>query len=155
VFEALALALLDIAAIPPAIICCLACWRLPAVFSNSGSKHSAIWTAAGNALVDLLLLPAAFVHLIFPWRIPSVFARIVADRDRVAILTSAAQGFIDLPFALLALVCCVSVIQTHGMFVEVSATRHSLDHKLPPPCSHSARSCGARLTPTRPCAIAS
>ena len=120
VFEALGLALLDIASIPPALICCVALWRLPAVFSISGSKHSAIWSAAGNALVDFLLLPAALVHVLFPWRIPSALRSIVADRNRVTMLSSAAHGFIDLPFMLMALICSVSLIQTYGMVGDVS-----------------------------------
>jgi len=151
-FEAFALALLDIAATPPALVCCVAFWRLPAVFSSSGSgsKHSAIWSAAGNALVDLLLLPAAFVHVLFPWRIPSVFRAIVDDHNRVTMLTSATHGFIDLSFMLLALICCISLIQTHGMVGDVSTLQLAHGHQplllLTLPLSFGAQS----TAPTHP-----
>ncbi len=117
-FNALGLALLDIICIPFALICCVAFWRLPSVCSklSSDSIHSVICQAAGNALIDLVLLPAAILHVLFPWRIPTACS---TGFDREAILISALQGFVDLPFALMALVCCVSLFQSYGMVSEV------------------------------------
>jgi hypothetical protein len=118
VFKAAGLALLDIICIPFAAFCCVAFWRLPSVFSTSTSDsvHSKLIEAAANALVDILLLPAVLLHALFPWRLPALFS---AGFGREAILLSAAQGLVDLPFALMALVCCVSLIQTFGMVSDV------------------------------------
>ncbi len=118
VFKAAGLALLDIICIPFAAFCCVAFWRLPSVFSTSTSDsvHTKLIEAAGNALVDILLLPAVLLHALFPWRLPALFT---AGFGREAILLSAAQGLVDLPFALMALVCCFSLIQTFGMVGDV------------------------------------
>jgi hypothetical protein len=70
--------------------------------------------------VDFLLLPAALAHVMFPRRVRSAFSSIVTDRNRVTLLTSAADGFVDLPFVLMALICCASLLQSVGMVGDVS-----------------------------------
>jgi hypothetical protein len=50
-------------------------------------------------------------------------ARSADDNVRVAILISFCQGFLDLPFALMSLICCVSAVQTVGMIKDVRAKR--------------------------------
>jgi hypothetical protein len=89
--------------------------------------HSEICLSAGNALIDLILLPAATLHLLFPWRIPAAFS---TGFNREAILISAVQGFIDLPFALMAIICSISLLQTWGMVSDVRAQFFIFDAKL-------------------------
>jgi hypothetical protein len=159
VFNAGALALLDVLCIPVAAICCIGFWRLCSseFTSNSGSVHSALLSAAGNAIVDLLLLPAVALHVVFPWRVFALFCSSAHTEDvRVAVLRSVGEGFLDIPFAFMALTCSVSGIQTLGMMGDVSTA-------ITPSCSLFSLffpfqlSCGAycKLPTSAHCEIAS
>jgi hypothetical protein len=126
VFDACGLALLDIMCIPVAAFCCVGFWRLffMKVSADLSNVHEQLVLCASDAAVDLLLLPAAVLHAIFPWRVVALFrARCADDNVRVAILISFCQGLLDLPFALMSLICCVSAVQTVGIIKDVRAKR--------------------------------